>query len=827
MKIVEARDGFIKIETEKALKISSFLEIKGLEKRYIAQVVRVKDNGAGYTVYAKILFIYDGSLIKYDKTLPSVTSEIMPFSLDIINNSFNCISPVVAGKFIENGEDIILGQESFNNSLLISADTPEVNNVIVSNLAKQFNKSEKVVIIDMLGIINDNKYVAGRDFKLPLNKDSLEFLYEDCLKDATQDSKSTIKDIFKDLSEYSEAVQFLPFNTLKSIVDDMVEKSHIFKLLVLKNKLDKFDKLGYFASGKTEADNLARLLDSNFVVIDLSQVEPVFQNRYLSLIYSELCKLKSNVRVFLEASNAVNKKNIKSYIYPQDNVNTIFVTHSKFKYLSELKNFFKNYFIENSYTNNEIFKLYSFFLSSISSKYYLIVGEGTNYIPLISKVEKFDIVKAPSVPDVTADEVINSSYDSDIPENSEITEPDELNSDISVENTIQEDTQIDDLPAVTEENTIVEDNSSANTDNGQIEEDFHTTVDTTTSVEIASEIDDIREPDIIQQENITENKPEPITEQVEEELETPNITNSEIAIEENIISEEDLTLEEEETTEESIIDASNEEMTEENTEAAEDTEDEIAIPSDLEQEYNEVKDIDNEPEYLEQSESLNEKEEIFTEPEIMPLENQDSDFEDIIELDVSEIGDDDILVDLADDEELPDAKPELTPEELDKEITEDVDKVFTTIKDDSISDSDLDFIDELNDTSLEQGDDSQEIFDSGDMETLESLSEDDDDGFLEPLQEVSDNDELKEEKDVLEKRDTSTPIVPVYDAEIPEEDKIMSDYVEQGDNVIHAKYGSGVVEKVIKYGNKTLHSINFDNVGRRLLDLEITEVKKA
>ena len=81
--------------------------------------------------------------------------------------------------------------------------------------------------------------------------------------------------------------------------------------------------------------------------------------------------------------------------------------------------------------------------------------------------------------------------------------------------------------------------------------------------------------------------------------------------------------------------------------------------------------------------------------------------------------------------------------------------------------------------------------------------------------------------EILEKRNTSTPIVPVYDAEIPEEDKIMSDPVEQGDSVVHAKYGTGVVEKIIKYGNKTLHSINFDNVGRRLLDLEITEVKKA
>ena len=59
------------------------------------------------------------------------------------------------------------------------------------------------------------------------------------------------------------------------------------------------------------------------------------------------------------------------------------------------------------------------------------------------------------------------------------------------------------------------------------------------------------------------------------------------------------------------------------------------------------------------------------------------------------------------------------------------------------------------------------------------------------------------------------------------EDLVLSDEIEQGDTVVHAKYGNGVVEKMIKYGTKTLFSINFDNVGRRLLDPTLTEIKKA
>ena len=56
---------------------------------------------------------------------------------------------------------------------------------------------------------------------------------------------------------------------------------------------------------------------------------------------------------------------------------------------------------------------------------------------------------------------------------------------------------------------------------------------------------------------------------------------------------------------------------------------------------------------------------------------------------------------------------------------------------------------------------------------------------------------------------------------------VVSDPIQQGDAVIHAKYGNGVVEKMIKYGNKTLFAINFDNVGRRLLDPTLTEIKKV
>ena len=225
----------------------------------------------------------------------------------------------------------------------------------------------------------------------------------------------------------------------------------------------------------------------------------------------------------------------------------------------------------------------------------------------------------------------------------------------------------------------------------------------------------------------------------------------------------------------------------------------------------------------EQTESQNYSNDIIEETEIIPLaEETEEEFDEIIELDDSEISDTDIIVEL-------DENPEesLSEEDLDRSIIEDVDKVFTTIKEDTISDSDLDFIDELNN---ETEDAIEEITLSEGMEELDELQDvqDEEDSFLEPLEEVSDstNEEITEEKEILETRSASTPIVPVYGADIPAEDIVMSDDIEQGDTVVHAKYGNGVVEKMIKYGTKTLYSINFDNVGRRLLDPTLTELKK-
>lgn len=825
MKILEVRDGFVKFEADNSVYLSSFIQIDGIEKRYIAQVTQLKRSGENSIAYAKILFLYDGSLQPYDKTLPSKESEIKEFTFDILNNSINAKTPVIAGETLGKGVSIIIDASSFDKKMLASIDDKQENNIIARNLVKQFNNLDKnVLIIDTLGVIDAKKITAGVDFKLPLDTASLAFMYQDCLNDATADSKSMIIEIFKDLSDYSQTVPFVPFGALKSIVDDMVDKSHVFKLLVLKNKLAKFDKLGYFAANKQEVDKIDAILNSKCAIIDLSKLDTAFQNRYLAFLYEKL-QQKPNTQVILELSNVISKKNLKN-ILSSENIPTTFITHSRFKYLNDIKNLFDNFIISPSFTNNEIFSIYSSFLKAMPKQTYLITGEAVNYIPLVSTLKVINEV-IPSQPETFEEEEkeIPVSEPEEVQEELPIEEPEEEEEEeeeiVQEDDSELEEISEEDEPEIIEEPQITNEEILANIEEKSEAVITEAAKDLTPPENMFGEEEDIAEPaeeslqlEEDQEEQLTINAEyETILEEQEEEQEPQEeydeipITESFDTVQENIEEIEDYIPETDENDFEEL--SINEEFEQQEPLVEQETEEEIEMPEgfDLDIDSTQMLDAEEETEEL----TVNDND-----VDVLPIAENNYELEDIVELNPDEADENDIVIDMEEDTE------DELPENIDEQIVKDVDKVFTTRKDDDISDSDLDFIDELNN---DDGNLLEEVSESDAV--LEELSEsDENDGILEEPQEQL---ELKDDSDdeILETRSSSTPIVPVYDADIPQEDLVMSDPIQQGDTVTHAKYGSGVVEKMIKYGNKTLFSINFDNIGRRLLDPTLTEIKKS
>ena len=186
-------------------------------------------------------------------------------------------------------------------------------------------------------------------------------------------------------------------------------------------------------------------------------------------------------------------------------------------------------------------------------------------------------------------------------------------------------------------------------------------------------------------------------------------------------------------------------------------------------------------------------------------------------------------------------------------------------EDELFSESDLDILDELDDDEndgetieLELGNDdiepstvSDDVFDAGQLPHIED-STDVEDILEESADELSEldtlidsdmteavsEDELQDllsdgspepfEEAVIEESKPEAPNIPVYKTGMEENlrpDETIK--VAEGNIVYHQKYGRGVVEQIITYGKKTLCSIQFDNVGRRLLDPNLADLKQA
>lgn len=129
----------------------------------------------------------------------------------------------------------------------------------------------------------------------------------------------------------------------------------------------------------------------------------------------------------------------------------------------------------------------------------------------------------------------------------------------------------------------------------------------------------------------------------------------------------------------------------------------------------------------------------------------------------------------------------------------------------------VDFADEQEDISI---DEQQEL-------TEDDLNFIEDTQVIPSQAQESQDDDIEEDSYVESPYDDEqTPVVPVYSPEL--NTVYPSDGTEfaQGDSISHPRYGRGVIEKIIKYGNKTLCSISFENVGRRLLDPSISEFVK-
>ena len=764
MQVLEIKNNLVKIayDVNDNLALSSFVIIEDTNTPYVAQVVNVKADKLTNFAIVKLLFTFneEGILKNYNGTIPSLKStvSILPSKelLDIIPIENN----LIMGELAQQNVTLSVDKTILDNNLLVCSDNVENTNILLKNITKQID--EKIVIFDTDGLFDaENKITFGKDFKLPLNYDTINFIYENELDDVDATSRAVIQDIFIEVQEYTKNLPegYLPFETFINVVDQQYKETQIPQLVLLKNKLIKYRDLNAFAETLKDVLSLSIAIDkSKVTIIDISEMAPVLQKEIMSYTYGVMKGINETIYSFVKVDNANSSKRLLKTFLSRDGIYTTIICRHEYKYLPELKSAAQNLILFTPQTLQHDFAAYNTFLNKLNTDEFIIYGAHTQNIPLIVELDELeldtqndddetesekDIEEIPSsnvvpmpapVQNTAPQENVTVTPEPEIKEEENFKAPEVEYPDLGFDN---------ETPSSNETPTVdFPETETLNDTEEQPEENF-------TQIELPEtfeepEIEEVQQEE--PEEDIQENFDNEISQEpIEEEVFMPETDIPQVEINEDL-------------SEQAIIEDSNiSETPAEYTSQA--TEEQAPIYNILD---------DNEIDYQD------------AEPEVLPLEP---------EIDYS-------VEDIDIEENYQEPQPYDENEAMIEQAAKDVDKlIYEKLPNEDVT------LDDLSDLQSDE------------------LTEDD----LNLIGDLASDNGITPEPE-LEYNEDQPPVVPIYNAEDIEPQEQQS--LEPGDRVSSPKYGEGVVEKMIKYGNKMLCSIEFPNIGRRLLDPAMTEIKK-
>lgn len=721
MKVLEIKNNLVKISynREDNLLLSGFVVIEDAQTPYVAQILSLKaDNGINYAI-VKLLFTFDeeGIVKNYDGTVPALDADVTRLSSDELLDIMPVNNPIEIGSLANQDIDLKVDRALLEQNLLICSENKENTNTIIENLVFQLSTdNRKSVIFDEDGQFSGQKLTFGTDFKLPLNYNTINFIYEHDLNNIEPTSKALIQDIFLEVQEYSKTVldKFIPFDTFISVVDQQYKTTGLTELVLLKNKLLKYKEENVFAQNAKEIHSLRSAIRANLTnIIDISSASDILQNEIIKYVYDSIDEMDLFVYSFVPLNNDnADKKLIRHFLTKNKIYTTINCSHN-FKYLYELKERAKNLILFAPQTLQHDFATYNTFLNKLNNDEFIIYGKATQNVPFI--IELSSLLEAEEEPETETLRVSEENHQ-EIEEFEVVQEPvkddfsEESNSysyeTLNTDDIIEEDTQEEKINDVTPEET------SANIE--------------------------------------TESEPE---KEISEEIQ-PEIISG--------IIDKEIELENASTTYGDDLEEVQEEYTEE------------------------LPDVFKNP----PQEDLLKEAPLEIEEDVPPAVSNS-----FIEGNVLEESDEQPAPNIEYNEE---SLPVISDDEIQKKVDEEM-------KEPPIADNAAEVVDEIMFSEP-----AKEI-PSIEEELSEDTLTEDDLNFIEDV-------------NIGATEVTDIPDLPIYPAESPSTSDTPS--YEQGDRVTHPKYGEGVVEKMIKYGNKTLCSINFANIGRRLLDPAISDLQK-
>ena len=844
MKILDIRGNLIKIESEYPVAVSSLLKISDNNQEFLAQVLYTETSNQQNMLFAKVLSLLDNPLATIEVSEISINAMCEPIQTADVVPNFGKKADVVIGEISHENKLATASKNFFDKKLIIVSENSKNVKTLIENYAHQIKNIEKnTVVFDTDGSFEGVKLTAGKDFKLPLNEHAIQFIYDKYFSDITEESKAQIADIFNELKEYAATVPYIPFNTFKAVIDEVFNYSQNISLFFFKTKMEQLHRANVFANTHEEVMNWSSLSEfgPGTLIIDLSKVGKIFISEYISLVVQELNKSQTKIYAFVKLEDSYSDKDFLRELLESSSVVVSYVVKPEFKFLSALKQNCASYIITGDVRKCDNFDYCKFLLKNTSADKYILTGsyiapmslifnlkEITEVVPRAKNLEETEqpVTEAVILPQET-EEYVQPEETVEQPETIGNYEPvQEPLSEHPIENVIQD--------YEPQEIFSVEENSSEETPSTEIEEQLPQNifaVDEESEEKYPQESSE-QEPtttyEEIEVELPEEEAPQVIGDYVPDVTDTEETANENYEIVDYSPTETETEIDSQEAIEEYQAPITNEEPVLNNEQIFSNDEDESFEILDEEGVFQEPEaNVDLENEDLELELSLEEPdayepiEDVMNDDESIETSREYSNDSSLSSTEELRFSNQEFSFAEENDEtteSLADEHLDKTAEEiLDEQIKRDVDRVYmATPKDESeeeLSEDDLDFIEEL------VGADDIIVEESDEIDASDFLAAND--------ATVNVQEEEADEPLIPVRNNTATPAVPIYSAEIPEEAIVQSDPIQQGDRVIHVKFGIGVVEKIFSYGTKNFCSINFENIGRKVLDPNVTELKRA
>lgn len=456
MKLLEIKNNLVKLsygENEKPI-LGKFIILTTSEKSYVAQLVNLKSDSVNSFAIAKLLFTFtaDGVVDNYDGSVPSMASELSFLDSAELLDLLPVETAIKIGQLAQQNESLSLDISVFEHNFTVFAEREVDKTTFISNCIRQlFQMKEKSVIVDLNNNFSDYSRIEfTKDFKLPLNSEMIDFIFDYELVDVDASTKAVIQDIFYDVQQYIKSLdfEFLPIDNFVDVVANQYKETQMPELALLKNKLLKYRDSNIFANTKEEV--LAfnqKLEEKNCSILNLTDVNEALQKEVILFVHNALDSLKKYVYFFCPLTDGNSDKKLLKKFINNNHVFTTIIVSNSYKYAKELKSFAENVVIFAPENVQHEFAAYNTFLNKLNLGECIVYGKLTQGVPFIVEMSDLDL-------DLTKDDVLGDKYQFvPVQENVEMMATEDVELSKTLDNTLIP-TQLPEVEAVPETSQI-------------------------------------------------------------------------------------------------------------------------------------------------------------------------------------------------------------------------------------------------------------------------------------------------------------------------------------------------------------------------------------